>query len=462
MVSLDVTLYVTLAVITFIVILSKALPYFCANEKEEATATPPGFRRFQFHSIFVFLLAMAANWFYGPHLMELYAKNGYDAWWQSIFLATGFATAALSGLVIGQLADSFGRKKSCILYAICYGINIACHHFINYPSIIFVGRAFAGIATALLYCCFESWMICAHFDRKYPGELLGSTFSIAWGLNYPVAVGVGLLCDATSLVPWGLVGDFDASGFFLLVMVVWILVFWEENHGNQSLSFSSLMESYLDGFRYFSTSWNVWMLTIIQTCFEAPMFVFVRWWFNVLQEDRDSFKCGSIFALFMISCMLGTEILRVLKLYISKRWISVLYCAISAIVFALLATGAPIFGRGSENQFYAKIFLFCLFEVCVGIYFNVMTDLRGEHIDDSVRASIAALCRVPMNFIVIGLLLFTKAETPIIAGAELNWNSQFYILVGLCSVGSIAAGLIKEKVEVREDSKLTSVVNMSV
>merc|ERR1711939_1134180 len=80
--------------------------------------------------------------------------------------------------------------------------------------------------------------------------------------------------------------------------------------------------------------------------------------------------------------------------------------------------------------------LLCLYEACVGIYFNIMTDIRGELIDDSVRSSVTALCRVPMNIVVVGLLL---------TGWE--WTTQFYFLAGFNAIAVLAAILIRKEGE---------------
>merc|ERR1712118_622245 len=146
---------------------------------------------------------------------------------------------------------------------------------------------------------------------------------------------------------------------------------------------------------------NVKMPSIIQTFFEGSMFVFIRFWWSILSEAHgEHYEAPAVFALFMINCMVGTELLGLMKLVMNKKMISIINCAVAAISLFLVA-----FEWTPFNAFYWKLMLFCIYEICVGIYFNVMTDLRGELIDDSVRATVTALSRVPLNFIVVGLLL---------------------------------------------------------
>merc|ERR1712196_10438 len=285
-----------------------------------------------------------------------------------------------------------------------------------------------GVATSLLYCVFESWMIAAHNERGYPGKLLGSTFNLAWGLNYPVAIIVALLCQATSKLPHGFVADFEASLLVLFIMVLVICFYWSENYGTET---TSIKQNFLEGLRGFNASWNVKMLSIIQTFFEGSMFVFVRFWWSILHEahGKQQYEASAVFALFMINCMIGTELLGLMKLIMSKKLISILNCAIAATSLFLVAfKWTPI------NAFYWKLMLFCIYEICVGIYFNVMTDLRFELVDDSVRATVTALCRVPLNFIVTGLLL-----------SNVSSQLQLFCIAGFNVVAMLAAFMIRNE-----------------
>jgi len=432
--DLKTKLYIIFSAFCGALFLMKLVPIllaFKANKGDEQALRPTGFALFQTHSIAVFLMAMMANWFYGSHLMELYDNYGFNQLQKSILLSIGFLTAGISGLFIGNVADAIGRKKACIMYALCYGVTVLCHHFKNI-YIISIGRATAGVATSLLYCVFESWMIAAHNKRNFPGHLLGQTFSWAWGLNYPVAIVTGILCEeVTSKVPWGLVGDFDASAIVMLIMVITICVFWDENYGEHT---TSLVSNFKAGFLACHDSWNVKMLSMIQTFFEGSMFIFVRFWWDVLHDAYGAYPAGVVFALFMINAMLGTELLRFLKMFISKQVISVANCAVAAACWMLIALDWTPVGK-----FETKLILFCIYEITVGIYFNVMTDLRGELIEDSVRASVTALCRVPMNVIVASLML-----------SNAKANVQFFCLAAFNAIAMISAMLLRNKQEAKK------------
>lgn len=71
---------------------------------------------------------------------------------------TAYASAALSALAVGYLADRYGRKKACLSF--CAIHSTACLTVLSHDlRIIFVGRALSGVALTLLWTVFESWVV---------------------------------------------------------------------------------------------------------------------------------------------------------------------------------------------------------------------------------------------------------------------------------------------------------------
>jgi hypothetical protein len=64
----------------------------------------------------------------------------------------------------------------------------------------------------------------------------------------------------------------------------------------------------------------------------------------------------------------------------------------------------PVLVRDEHITFWC----FCLFEVCCGVYFPLMAYQKGKVIDDSVRANVYGLIRVPLNVFVVLVLSTTK------------------------------------------------------
>jgi len=76
----------------------------------------------------------------------------------------GFLSSMVAGSFVGALADNFGRKKMCVVYAVFYCISCLVKLVNNYYILMF-GRFFAGVATSLLFSAFEAWMVCEHNKR---------------------------------------------------------------------------------------------------------------------------------------------------------------------------------------------------------------------------------------------------------------------------------------------------------
>ena len=123
----------------------------------------------------------------------------------------------MAGSFVGALADNYGRKKMCVMYAVFYAVSCLVKLVNNYYilmvgfSLIGVarllictcggrhvvniiislltrqtshqptqpqqfGRFFAGIATSLLFSSFEAWMVCEHNKRGFQAAWLSETF----------------------------------------------------------------------------------------------------------------------------------------------------------------------------------------------------------------------------------------------------------------------------------------------
>jgi len=144
---------------------------------------PEGFRRFQYTYLVVWCLCVGADWLQGPYLYALYAAYGYDNSEIALLFVTGFGSSLVFGGMAGMAADRFGRKKTCMAYCITYIMSCGAIHFNDFRSLMF-GRITGGIATDLLFSCFECWMVSEHFSRGFSGGLLGYMFGLMFSLMY--------------------------------------------------------------------------------------------------------------------------------------------------------------------------------------------------------------------------------------------------------------------------------------
>ena len=74
------------------------------------------------------------------------------------------------------------------------------------------------------------------------------------------------------------------------------------------------------------------------------------------------------------------------------------------LMFSLLMAAwcflIPVLVRHEAITFWC----FCMFEVCCGIYFPTMGNLKEKIVEDGVRAKVYGVLRVPLNvFVVVGL-----------------------------------------------------------
>lgn len=114
---------------------------------------------------------------------------------------------------------------------------------------------------------------------------------------------------------------------------------------------------------------------------------------------------GMIFAALMCAMMLGSLFFTWYSALPSGRWVASLS---TLLMFSLVVAAncflIPILIRDEAITFWC----FCVFEMCCGVYFPTMGNLKEKIVGDGVRAKVYGMLRVPLNvFVVIGLG-FTK------------------------------------------------------
>lgn len=148
---------------------------------------------------------------------------------------------------------------------------------------LLVANTCSGIGTSLLYSSFESWMVKAHQQHKFPSSLLEQTFQ-------RVTIGNGIIAIISGLVAEWLVGTFDGvsssinlgpgtpfvlSAFLCGVCGILALVMWQENYGNKNLNSSKTFQL---AWNTLSSNMSVLAILLIGSFFEATIFSFVFIW----------------------------------------------------------------------------------------------------------------------------------------------------------------------------------------
>ncbi|KAI0261625.1 hypothetical protein BC834DRAFT_461545 [Gloeopeniophorella convolvens] len=392
--------------------------------------------------ILVYAIVMGADWLQGPYVYSLYREQ-YDFPERivAVLFVTGFLSAAVFAPLVGVWADTYGRKRICLLFCVLYATTCALLLFPFFPLLL-LARVFGGIATSILFSAFESWLVSSSSNAGLQSEDLSAIMGRATLVNGFVATTAGIVSN--QLVEWnsgGFRSPFVASGGLLLLAWLVISGSWSENYGGGAAQASTDIFQV----RRLGAAWRIvaadpvlLVLGLTQTIFEGSMYLFVFIWVPTLQESSlaPSFlPLGYIFSAFMVAMMLGS----LLYTFVTAHWyrpapapvvqaharsasvvslagggaagdsslvlhaqLSALVCAAAALAFAACAAVGA--GKGARAE-HLKFWAFCVFEACVGMYYPVQGMLRGALIANEHRATLSALFRVPLNvFVVVSLL----------------------------------------------------------
>jgi MFS transporter, MFS domain-containing protein family, molybdate-anion transporter len=359
------------------------------------SVVPEGFSKFQSNYLFIFLLAMFSDWLQGPYVYELYVSYGFSQQQIAELFVCGFGSSMAVGTFVGSLADKWGRKTMCVMYAVCYILACITKMIPDYWTLM-LGRFLSGISTSLLFSVFESWMVCEHNKHGYDSNLLGDTFSYATFGNGLVAVVAGLIAN-TAADHFGYVAPFMVAMLPLSIVAVMVMTTWKENYGNQSLGdFSSLGK----GFNLVRNDSRIAALGLAQSSFEGAMYTFVFMWTPALKSDAEtqaelegktidgstSEYLGLIFAVFMVSVMVGSS---VFKLLAAKK--DMLY------KIPLLLHGIAFCAMGCTALFLSNKMVvytcFLVFEMTVGLFYPAYGVIKSEKIPEEIRSAVMNIFR---------------------------------------------------------------------
>mmetsp|Transcript_21004 Transcript_21004/g.59417 ORF Transcript_21004/g.59417 Transcript_21004/m.59417 type:complete len:480 (+) Transcript_21004:79-1518(+) len=383
---------------------------------------PPGFRKFQACYLSVWAFCAAADWLQGPYVYALYLHYDYTRHEIAVLFVAGFASSLVFSCAVGAVCDRFGRKKCALAYCVLYIASCLAKHVKSF-GVLMLGRITGGIATSLLFSCFECWMVSEHSSRKgFSSDLLSYMFGLMYTLNYFAAIVSGIVGELLvnrfafqaaapgSLLHFGgVLGPFDLAILSLLLGGVLIICLWDENYGQDRGSSSvepqqGLLSNLSQGLRLVLGERRLLLLGLGVACFEGSMYAFVFNWTPALESDEVPPPYGLIFALFMMSCMCGASISTLCAARVQATYRLV-------AVFAL-GTGSLIVAAAVCNLSLLKLCfaVFCIFEFCVGVYFPSMGVLKSELVPERVRGTVYNLYRVPLNTVVV-IALLTKMTT---------------------------------------------------
>lgn len=153
------------------------------------------------------------------------------------------------------------------------------------------------------------------------------------------------------------------------------------------------------------------------------MYTFVFLWTPALSPNGERIQHGYIFATFMVASMAGSAIAgHFLSVNLAPerymQWVFLLAAACMAVPVAfhlVLDPGEPAAGEPPGDITAAgmlQCLAFCVFEVCIGLFWPSMMRMRAHYLPDEMRATLINCFRIPLNLFVC-VVLYNVSSYPL-------------------------------------------------
>lgn len=443
------------------------------NKDEEASK----FRRLFLQ---VYLLVMGSEWLQGPYLYTLLRdEKALPESTVAALYATVYIAAAVSALGTGFLADRYGRRAACFCFCIIH--SVACLTVLSQNlAVLIIGRILAGIALTLLWTVFESWMVTEYISRGFEDSSvpLSSMFGIMTTSNCMAAILGGVLghCMVLAL---GSRKDPFVAGITLEAAAAFLMwKTWPENYGvqapeNESLEDAAARKETAPGLQLGDP--RIWALSFVGCCFEGTTFLVVFFWPGMLQEAHTNdhgdgdIPYGPAFSTFMAAMILGAWLFRNLtKDHAAFRgqgevqgwWIvRPSFTTQSLLATSVFVAALSLLGMSLVTSELGTFAMCLLFEVCNGIYVPSIAFQRGLVVDESNRAGVYGLLKIPLFLSVVMSLAITARDTH---------NRRFILLLSAaslvvaCAVSVYCFSYAKVPEEVKEEGVKQDLIEGSI
>ncbi|CAF3415513.1 unnamed protein product [Rotaria socialis] len=362
------------------------------------------YRSFQQTYLIVYLLAVAGDWLQGPHVYALYESYGIQKHEIEVLFIAGFGSSMIFGTIVASLADKYGRRNTCIVYGILYGMSCVTKHFPNF-YILFVGRLLAGMATSILFSAFESWLVNEHRRRNFEPDTLGIIFANAYFGNSVVAILSGIVAQLVAN-NFGYVAPFDSAVLSFIAMCILLITTWSENYGDANAPIS---QSFISAWTAIKSDKKIFLLGVVQALFEASMYVFVLEWTPALTQALNNANInktdnknppiphGFVFASYMVAMMMGSNSFKLFCNYATPESFMRSIVSVSALCMCV-----PVFMPNDQAIMFVA---FLVFEFCIGVFWPAMATMRSKYVPEEARATVMNYFRIPLNLIVVIILL---------------------------------------------------------
>eukprot|EP00249_Psilotum_nudum_P003611 c17074_g1_i1 orf=407-1798(-) len=423
-----------------------------SKSSKDWISTTGAFSAFKNNYLLVYSLMMAGDWLQGPYVYYLYSQYGFTKGDIGRLFIAGFGSSMVFGTIVGSLGDRYGRKRASVTYCVTYILSCMTKHSPEY-MVLMVGRILGGIATSLLFSAFESWLVAEHFKRGFEPQWLSLTFSKAIFLgNGLVAILSGLignlLADTLALGP---VSPFDAASCVLALGMAIIIFTWPENYGDPSEG-KSLLSQFKVAASTIASDEKIALLGAIQSLFEGSMYTFVFLWTPALSPNDEDIPHGFIFAIFMLSSMIGSSLAARLMTRSSIRiegYMQVVFLVSAvSLLMPVLSSFLVEPSGGNDGSIalsgHVQFFGFCIFEACVGIFWPSIMKMRSQHIPEESRSTLLNFFRIPVNIFVC-IILYNVNAFPIA------------VMFGMCAIFLTMATVLQHRFMVASEKPKTKI-----
>ncbi|KAK9503953.1 hypothetical protein O3M35_010403 [Rhynocoris fuscipes] len=424
-----------------------------AIDKKSHSLTEPHnvhYKNLQRCYLLALYLATFADWLQGPYVYKLYKDYGYEDDSIAFLYIAGFGSSCIFGTIVGQLADNYGRKTLCTIFAILYSlccITKTSNKFI----FLLIGRILGGISTSILFTTFEAWYVNEHLNfYKLPAEWLNTTFTKATFYNGLSATLAGLVAQVLAEY-FGPVSPFLLAIPFLIASLLVIQSTWKEHISLNKPPQQSLYKVIFSPLKYLKENdYLLLYLATVQSIFESTLYTFIFSWTPILAVLSP--PLGLVFSIFMICVMCGSK---TYACFVSRKryqphTMLVLSCITATISFIIVTLSLTSIVNHIHEHTTTKpmsvvcLIAFLIYEFSVGIYYPAVGYLRSRTVPEEFRATLSNWFRVPMNIVTcISLTLNYGSDSKDVSGLK-----KFQFVFALCSIlmlGSVIGAIIFSK-----------------
>jgi hypothetical protein len=379
-------------------------------------------------------LSALGEWVQAPYLYKLYAFSGLTrAEIGSLFLAGHGAAAVLLALCCG-LADRFGRRAAFALSAVVFAAALVSNRGSS-VELQLGSRVLGVLLGAVLPATVEAHAIHEHERARGEEPTLVCVLSLLGLAGSLSAVAGSVLADGLA-AQLGLRAPFDAAAALLALAAGVAVRSWGESFGDRELApLGSLAVAWVA----VSSSPRLWLLGLVQACFETAAAVFALSWAQQLEHSTDDeVPHAIVFACLMLSTAAGTLLF----------WHAQRAAAVPAAPAALrrLAAPAQVLKLSAAlaaacralpalSQRHSSLLLaLCGFQLCAGVFAPAAALLRARLVPPQVRATVLGLFRTPVQAALV-LALLNLSQTP---PAKVAGYSA--ALLALAAIGAEALG----------------------